>query len=71
MTDYRKEIRLTSTGMVLANVFYCKDGNLTECVGSEMFVGGVFFKNREKNLKKAHKWADSIIELAKKYEVRK
>lgn len=71
MTDYRKEVKLTSTGLIFASVYLYKDGEDIECVGHKSFLSPLFRDNREQRLKKAHKWADNTIELAKEYEVRK
>ena len=59
----RKDIKRTSTGMIIAKV-YREDG--TRC-GTEFF--SFPFDNDEKRYIKAHKWANKIIEGCKKYEI--
>ena len=69
--EYRKQIGLTSTGMVMVSVYFCKNGEDIECIGRNNYSGGVFSHDREKSLIKAHNWADGTIKLAEKYEERK
>lgn len=64
MSEYRKEIQLTPSGMVIARV-YRRDISS----GYSFFHG--LFDNTEKRFQKAHKWADNLIELCEKYEINK
>jgi len=67
-----KEIEITCTGMIIARVF-CEDGRRT---GLEFF--GVGFLDQfisspertEKHCLEAHKWADKMIEVCGKYEIK-
>ena len=69
-----KQIEITSTGMIIAEVF-CEDGRRTAL---EFFNSGFLdqFRNKqspehiEKRLKDAHKWADKMIEVCNKYEIK-
>lgn len=69
-----KEIEITSTGMIVARV-YCEDGRRTAL---EFFNSGFLdqFRNKnapehlEKRCKEAHEWADKMIDVADKYEIK-
>lgn len=67
-----KEIEITDTGMVVAEVF-CEDGRRTalEFFGTsflDQFIKSP--KRTENNCKKAHDWADKMIEVCDKYEIK-
>jgi len=62
--EYRKEIEITDTGMVVARVF----GGDRRC-GLEFFTS-IRSSNKvvEKKAKQAHKWADERIRICKLQE---
>lgn len=62
MHAYRKEIEITDTGMIVAEIYR-----------NETRVGLNFFsqypwRTKERTAELAHKWADNWIEYCKKYE---
>ena len=63
---YRKEIEVSSTGMVIARV-------IDDCGGTKglEFFSSIFNTNKrvEKNCKKAHSWADERIAVCERQEV--
>lgn len=64
--NYRKDIEVTSTGMVVAKVMD-SDGRVK---GLEFFSAFIRTnKAVEKQCKKAHKWADERIAICKRQEV--
>ena len=67
-----KQIEITSTGMIIAEVF-CEDGRRTALE----FFGNSFIdifitspERTEKHCIEAHKWADKMIEVCNKYEIK-
>ena len=60
---YKKTIRITSTGMVVA-IVHSYDGRRT---GLEFFSSP--FNGLERRCEKAHKWADNHIKICEKQEV--
>lgn len=63
---YKKDIKVTATGLVIARVLD-EDGNLK---GSKLFTQFISTNSSiERSFKKAHKWADERIALCIKQEV--
>jgi hypothetical protein len=62
MSDYRKQIQITFTGMVVAKVFFKKD----RPVGLQFYNS--IFDSKKRRFLKAHKWADQHIKLCEDYE---
>lgn len=67
-----KEIEITDTGMIVARV-YCEDGRRTalEFFGNgflDQFISSP--ERTEKHCLEAHKWADKMIEVCDKYEIK-
>lgn len=62
MSNYRKEIILSDTGMVIAEVF-----NGARRCGLKFFDNP--FVTKENKFIKAHEWADGHIKLCRQYEV--
>lgn len=67
VAEYRKEIQISSTGMVIAHVYaYAADGYQLRCTGLAFFDG--LFDSIERRAEKAHAWADKRIALCVKHE---
>lgn len=67
-----KEIEITDTGMIVAEVF-CEGGRRTalEFFGNSFIDSFITSPERtEKHCLEAHKWADKMIEVCNKYEIK-
>ena len=66
---YRKTIKITSTGKVVAEVFVTTGGEYGRRTGLKFYNGfTISNKSIEKRCKKAHKWADAYMILCNKQE---
>lgn len=69
-----KEIEITCTGMIIARVF-CEDGRRTGLEYFNISILDQFTKKNypvhlEKRCKEAHEWADKVVAICDKYEIK-
>lgn len=67
-----KQIEITSTGMIIVEVF-CEDGRRTalEFFGNgflDQFISSP--ERTEQHCLEAHRWADMMVEVCDKYEIK-